>query len=364
MDKLCHCDSCVVFAAKADKFGNKSVQMTAIRQQVQMDLCRNKQQFQASVYSYQSTSNAQSRVQTSISMNIKSNFVVEVRPSSKPKSKFQPKIEFKSTAQFQTTIQMNAQSKAEPKRIAEVVKTSSCQSSPVRKFNSMPNNSKAVVPVQRIVKKTPIKTQSTLNQSAAKSDRKVAKQLIKKEETSDLKLKPIPATLVPKLEPDQSENKAESTGKRNIDSNMASNTVPEEVVAVTTVKKEIDSTSSICVKIEETSPTKSDPSSDEQLTQQQDAPDTPTEDEFAKTNDEDIKITPSQLKWTDEVLNLLNTGSEAELSKTLATIGPKTAIRITKCRNVHGKFDQIGDLQKRLGWSEKVFQKFLSKNFL
>lgn len=79
---------------------------------------------------------------------------------------------------------------------------------------------------------------------------------------------------------------------------------------------------------------------------------------------ETIKTKPAQLKWAEEVLNLLNTGTEKELSEKLTTIGPKTAAKIAKCRKIHGEYQHIEDLRKMLGWSENVYSKFLAKNFL
>lgn len=354
MDKLCDCVSCDLFAAHGEKFGNKSVQLTTIQQQVQMDLCQNKQRFKASVCSYQSSSYFQSRTQTKISTSIKSNFVVEVQ------SKVQSRIGIKTTTNFQTTIQTTVQSKAESKRIVAVGQgTKAIQSSPARNFNSLPKKSMAVVPVQKTVPKTPmkvqpkalVKTQPKINKSASKFSPKLLGAVIKEEKTSDLDLKPTSATSIPKDDTDRNENKLKSVST-------------DPVEAVKTIKKEIDVPMPTCVKIEKIeriSPIKIEPSSDNE---EQDAPETPIEDKIAQSNDDDTETTSPQLNWTEEVLSLLNTGSEEELSKTLATIGPKTAIRITRGRKAHGKLGQIDDLQKRLGWSDKVHQKFLSKNFL
>lgn len=283
--------SSILLTPKGDKLGNKSMQLTPIRQQIQTDFCQNRQKFKASVCSYQSSKNLQQQVQAKV--------------ATKTPIKMQPK--------------------------------------------------------------SFVKTHTKSNGSAPKFDQKVLKLtiIIKKEETSGLDLKSVPAILVTNVHTNQNANEIESAGKCNIDSKLDSNIVREE--AVKAVNEEIDLPLQICVKIEETSTTENEPSTGEEentLTQQQDAAETPTKNEFVETKDDDIKIPSSQLKWTEEVLNLLNTGSEDDLSKTLATIGPKTAIRITRCRKNHGNFDQIADLPRRLGWSDKVHQKFLSKNFL
>lgn len=86
--------------------------------------------------------------------------------------------------------------------------------------------------------------------------------------------------------------------------------------------------------------------------------------DIASEDGEDTKIKSTQSKWNDEVLKLLNTGSEMELSEELATIGPKTATLIRKCREKRGDFGEINDLQIKLGWSDKVYKKFLLRNFL
>lgn len=86
--------------------------------------------------------------------------------------------------------------------------------------------------------------------------------------------------------------------------------------------------------------------------------------DIASEDGEDTKIKSTQSKWNDEVLKLLNTGSEMELSKQLATIGPKTATLIRRCREKRGDFGEINDLQIKLGWSDKVYKKFLLRNFL
>lgn len=71
-----------------------------------------------------------------------------------------------------------------------------------------------------------------------------------------------------------------------------------------------------------------------------------------------------QIKWVDEVLNLLNTGSEKELKEKLMTIGVKKAAQIINCRNTHGHFQQIDSLRQMLGWTQSAYTKFLQKNFL
>lgn len=247
--------SCILLTPKGDKFGNKSMQLTPARQQIQTDFCENRQKFKTTVCSYQSLRNSQSQVQA------------------------------------------------------------------------------------KIATKTPIKMQS---KGFIKTPKLTTS--IKKEDTGDLDLKPSPAMLVPKV---------------------VLNFVLEE--AVKTVNESIDLLLQICAKIAETSTTENEPSTGEEqsaFVQQEDAPVTSTENEFAETNDDDIKITSAQLKWTEKILNLLNTGSKGDLSKTLATIGSKTAVRITRYRKIHGNFEQIADLQARMGWSDKVYQKFLTKNFL
>ena len=98
---------------------------------------------------------------------------------------------------------------------------------------------------------------------------------------------------------------------------------------------------------------------------QQEAHETQPEERIARTKREHIKMKSAQSKWVEEVLNLLNTGSVDDLSKNLATIGPKTAVRIIRCREIHEiEFKFIDDLQKMSGWTEKEHKKFLSKNCL
>lgn len=72
----------------------------------------------------------------------------------------------------------------------------------------------------------------------------------------------------------------------------------------------------------------------------------------------------SQSKWAAEVLNLLNTGTDKQINKKLATVGLKTAAQIVKCREIHGEYQHIANLCQMLGWSENVYKKFLAKNFL
>lgn len=69
-----------------------------------------------------------------------------------------------------------------------------------------------------------------------------------------------------------------------------------------------------------------------------------------ESKDDDTKITSFQSKWTDEVLKLLNSGSETERSKKISTVGPKTATLTTNCRKTRGEFEKINDLMRqRLG---------------
>lgn len=85
---------------------------------------------------------------------------------------------------------------------------------------------------------------------------------------------------------------------------------------------------------------------------------------IAEPSDDEPKTSTEQPPWIDVVLKLLNTADEKLLSNKLATVGWKTAVQIKRCRDFRGEFKQLEDLQTKLGWSDKIYKKFRSSNFL
>lgn len=304
----CSCVSCVSLTPKVDKFGKQSMPLTSIRQQIRMDLCQNTAKFKASsiVRTHQSSVDIRVHFETKFSMKIKSKVQTKIEP------KFEQKIQPKP--------------------------------SPARNFTSFTTNSKAIGLTRKTVTKTPItKFQpKKFNPSVPTLGLKSSKPNTKNQMANESNLIKVAPAISKNI------NEIENAEKCDIDCNIDSNTVLEVVAEKSSVTKEVNQPSPIALK--------------ENL--QQKASELQSEDETAQIKDDDIKTTSSQLKWIAEVLKLLNTGSEMDISEQLATIGPKTATLITRRRKFHGEFEQIDDLQKKLGWSDKVYQKFLLKNFL
>lgn len=347
----CHCEIC---APKSEKFGNRTLPLPTTNRS---HLCRNADKFQTSICkTTQSPSNFRTRFSTNLSMKIKSNVSVEVQP------KMQLKIEPKTTPRVQ------------PKRIDQRV------SSPARSFNSFAKSLKTFDSTPKTVAvKTPIRSrsmqpklngfQSKFNQSApiivAKST--PISKMTKAAKVSDLKVVSKKLASITDTEPN--DNEIERVEDCNVESCIESNDVTEVIVEESAVVKDsptvCDENSIACnapvpvpakpsILFEENTPI-----------QQQAAPKVLVEDETAASEKaDDTQMTSSQLKWANEVLDLLNTGSEAKISNKLVTIGLKTAAQIIKCREIRGKFQQIEDLKWKLGWSEKMYQKFRLRNFL
>ena len=362
MDFSCRCMSCVMLNSKRDKAGNK-LPLTPMRKQLQMDWCQNKNTIKMKT----SASSFRTKIEANFSMEIKSNIVVKVQPNieartisrmqSRIETKVQSRIETKTQSRTETRIQST---QIESKRI-ESKWIEHRVASPVRNYSPIAKNLKAIDSARKTVTKTPIKlqptnefkTQSKLNQSVPVLGPK-SKSIAENQKTKDSDSKSFAA------EP-KNKNEVKNTGKNEADQNIDLNTVPEAVPEENTPND-----------TNELSSSKNDPSpaelpiehlenidiKQEEISEVQDV------DETEYTQSDDIQITSSQSKWTEEVVKLLNTGSEMDISIKLATIGPKTAALITKCREVRGEFEQIEDLQKGLGWSDKVYKRFIMKNFL
>lgn len=241
-----------------------------------------------------------------------------------------------------TNIGLKMAPKIEPKRV----------SSPARRFSYLKTVTKTP---HRFQPKSLLKIQSKLNQSLPILGEK-SKSIAKNQMANNSVI--------------------ESAEKCDVNSNMCSQTVDSNVVAVESVILETKQQPLACEEIKEISMRTNEPSlaklstviKEITNTQQPEASVVKVDDKILRTKDDDNKTTSTstspQSKWADEVLKLLNTGSEKQISNKLATVGLKSAAMIIKCREIRGKYEQLGDLQKKLGWSDKVYQKFLMNNFL
>lgn len=342
----CHCEICI---PKSEKCGNRTMPLPH----------RNTKNFQTSNCKHQSPSNHKTRLSTKLSMTF-----VEV------KREMKSKIEQKTTPKVQSKVQTKFRRSTEPKQYNRRVL------SPARSFNAFEKDFKAVDSRGKPVVKTPtnfrpkslLAVQSKLNQSKPSMALK-STPITKNKAAKAANVKVIPKKLVPIIDIERNENEMENMEKYDVNSNIVMNAVTEVSTEKDVVPKvEIGQSVPVCNEIEKWSPTKIDSPADDlssipilEITQILEY----LEIKLAEsTIDDDIKTTASQSKWSDEVLDLLNTGSESQIRSKLVTVGPKYALQITKCREIRGKFEQIEDLKTKLGWTEKVYQNFRSKNFL
>lgn len=380
----CDCMTCVSLTSNGQKWPLTPNQLRIVR-----DLCQNPERWQSSTRKQQSSSTFESYAETRVSMVQMKSSVVQV------KSKGKSRIETRIQAQIQSSIHF------ECKRFEQRVVTS-----PDRNSKSMACNLKAIEPKREMASKHLNKVDSKVKQnepavtskSKSSTDRKQKHApvlLIKKEKMENERSeqrKPDPAAAAKPKSPiaDQSHKHTkllatipliaikkepisieEATGDEDkVSAYLA--TVP-----LVTIKKEpieldesnesvppnTPTNASSIASIDEISPIKSYSSIEASSCEFKEIANPKSRNASASDTD-NIQATSPQSKWAEEVLALLNGGSEKELIKTLSTIGQKTAALIIKCREIHGKYQQIDDLEKMLGWSKKVYTKFLSKNLL
>lgn len=330
----CHCVICV---PKAEKFGNRTLPLP----------CRGSAgRLHTSICSRQSPSNSNTRFSAKLSMRLNSSVALEVPRRT---STVQPRI--------QTT-------KVPPKRIDHRI------SSPARSFSSFSSGLKTGKPVPN----TPTKCQpkylpripSKLNQStpsiAAKST-----PIMQNKTTKATDLKVIAKKLLPIIDTECNKNESETVENCDLNGNTETDGVSESIADDSVTKD----SSEIALVLQEMAIAENDQTPaqplillQENAQTQQPEPSIVHADNEIACKDDGTKPSSTQSKWIDEVLSLLNTGTEKQLSNKLATIGFKIASQIIRCRAVRGKFERMEDLQTKLGWSNKVYKKFLSNNFL
>lgn len=312
--------------------------LTPIQQRIQKDLCQNPEKGQTPTRTHQASGAFASYTETQFSMQIKSKIVVSVR--SKTETRVQA---VESSMNFQT------------RRIELRVPVSRG-----RNLEPIEDQLKAIDLGRKAVPKSSTKckskhvsqTQSSSKQSGTAVDTEWNSIIDRKQKSNDLNGKRSATVSHPAIEWEQFSDEDSENNKYDGDTNID-------------LQPDADETS--FAETEEISPIKSGPKPEESsiTLQEKNESEVGSKQGTAAASDTDsIKITSSQSQWAEDVLNLLNNSTEKDLSKKLATIGPKTAMRIIKCREINGEYQRIDDLRKMLGWSERVYKKFLSKNSL
>lgn len=334
----CHCETC---APKVEKLGNRTLPLP----------CRNSGKFQTSICSRQTPN---TRFLTKLSMRLNSSVAIVMQPKTTPK--LQPKR--------QTT-------KVQSNRIDQRV------SSPARSFSSFTSGLKTIAnssgkPTLNTPTKCQLKYLSRiplkLNQSTPTIVPK-STPIMQKKTAKVASLKVVAKNLVPIIDTEHNQNENEAVEKQcDENSNIESYAGPEDTADECVTKD----SSGLALLLDEMSiiknaPTSAEPSilHQENIQIQEQEPSLQcTENKMACKTDHETKIPTAQSKLMEETLNLLNTGTEKQLSNKLTTVGVKTAAQIVRYREIRGKFEKLEDLQTNLGWSNKMYEKFRFKNFL
>lgn len=353
----CTCSAC---KPKCEKFGNRTPPLAR----------RNSARFHTSICQHQSPRSLQTRVSTKLSVKLESNIVVGVSPNLSKTKITTPR----SAVKFQPKVHTKVQPKIDSPRTGQRV------SSPARNFRSFAKDLKVFDSTTKSIVKTPTKfrpkslysTQSTLNQTAPTALKSTPIAKCKIAEIAGSKIAPMKSVTI--VDTERNEIEIEEIGKMDVNSNIESNAVTAVMEEESDVINEKNQYLPVCDEIvnvptmenNQKLPTEIPnlPEGNTRIEKQGATVVRAEQKTNVDTTDNILATTSSQSKWTDEILKLLNTGSASKISRELVTIGPKTATQITKCREIRGKFEQIEDLKTRLGWTDKVYQKFQLKNFL